>query len=511
MSNVYIQEPPTTGKVLMKTSVGDIEIELWAKETPKACRNFIQLCMEGYYDNTIFHRVVKGFIVQGGDPTGTGEGGESIYGAPFKDEFHTRLRFCRRGLLASANAGKDDNGSQFFFTLAATPELQNKHTIFGKVIGETLYNMLKLEEALVDEDDRPIYPQKILKTEILNNPFVDITPRIESKKNSDAKESKKEKKTGVKNFKLLSFGEEAEEDEEESVILNKQLNNKAKSAHDRLSDPKLSSQPVIDTSEPPNKKLKESDDVDSESDDNALQSSEQIAAIAKEKSEMTERVKNKLKKSKKTSESTKTGSTKAIDNENVEEEEEYNFGKELYEERKKKVEAIKKEIRDLKRTVQNEKKEKEADKKIENDKQEQKRKQSEMLKDYLQTQEEYKKAKQKIPAKGKTREDFTLNLLSKFRNKLQDTKECTKSGSSTMKDVEDEEGEAKDDVEDELWMAHILRCEEKAPVLAKDASTKDDDWFEIYDPRNPLNKRRRGESTNSSRDGKKDKSHSRRR
>lgn len=68
----------------MKTSVGDIEIELWAKETPKACRNFVQLCLDGYYDNCLFHRVVKGFIAQGGDPTGTGEGGESIYGEPFK-------------------------------------------------------------------------------------------------------------------------------------------------------------------------------------------------------------------------------------------------------------------------------------------------------------------------------------------------------------------------------------------------------------------------------------------
>ena len=68
----------------MKTTVGDIDLELWAKETPKACRNFIQLCMEGYYDNTIFHRIIKGFIAQGGDPTGTGEGGESIYGQPFK-------------------------------------------------------------------------------------------------------------------------------------------------------------------------------------------------------------------------------------------------------------------------------------------------------------------------------------------------------------------------------------------------------------------------------------------
>lgn len=70
--------------MLLKTTVGDIDLELWSKETPKACRNFVQLCMEGYYNDTIFHRVVKGFIIQGGDPTGTGTGGESIYGHPFK-------------------------------------------------------------------------------------------------------------------------------------------------------------------------------------------------------------------------------------------------------------------------------------------------------------------------------------------------------------------------------------------------------------------------------------------
>lgn len=71
-------------KVLLVTTCGDIDIELWSKEAPKACRNFVQLCMEGYYDNTIFHRVVKDFIVQGGDPTGTGHGGESVYDRPFK-------------------------------------------------------------------------------------------------------------------------------------------------------------------------------------------------------------------------------------------------------------------------------------------------------------------------------------------------------------------------------------------------------------------------------------------
>ena len=145
MSNIYVQEPPTDGKVLLETTVGDIEVELWSREAPKACRNFVQLCMENYYNKTKFHRVVREFIVQGGDPTGTGRGGESVYGHPFKDEVHSRLRFVRRGLVAMANSGKDDNGSQFFFTMGPTQELQNKHTIFGKVAGNTVYNMLKLQ------------------------------------------------------------------------------------------------------------------------------------------------------------------------------------------------------------------------------------------------------------------------------------------------------------------------------------------------------------------------------
>lgn len=228
MSNIYIQEPPTSGKVLLKTSVGDIDIELWCRETPKTCRNFIQLCMEGYYNGTIFHRVVKGFIAQGidytyihtpfiiyvlmaiklykmlgGDPNGDGTGGESIYGEPFKDEFHSRLRFSRRGLLAMANSGRDDNGSQFFFTLAEAPELQNKHTIFGKVAGDTIYNMLKLEEGVIDHNERPHYPQKINKTEILLNPFDDIQPRI-TKKKDESEKLKKKKEKGIK-YVLLDF------------------------------------------------------------------------------------------------------------------------------------------------------------------------------------------------------------------------------------------------------------------------------------------------------------------
>ena len=134
MSNVYIHEPPTQGKVLMTTSLGELDIELWSKEAPLACRNFIQLCIDGYYTGTIFHRIIPQFMVQGGDRSGTGDEGESIYGNPFKLESHQRLRFCRRGLLATAGAHPNDNTSQFFFSLGAHEHLNRKHTIFGQVI-----------------------------------------------------------------------------------------------------------------------------------------------------------------------------------------------------------------------------------------------------------------------------------------------------------------------------------------------------------------------------------------
>lgn len=237
----------------MSTSVGDIDIELWSKEAPKACRNFIQLCLEGFYNETIFHRVVKGFIVQGGDPTGTGLGGESIYGEPFKDEFHSRLRFERRGLVAMANAGKDDNLSQFFFTMAPAPELQNKHTIFGKVTGSTVYNMLKLQEAVVDHNERPEYPHKILSAEVLRNPFDDMIARPSvrhqpDKTDKDSKTKSTSKSRATKDFKLLSFGDEAEEEEEEvDLIVRQDLKDQSKSSHDLIkNDPKLSTKSAGD-------------------------------------------------------------------------------------------------------------------------------------------------------------------------------------------------------------------------------------------------------------------------
>ncbi|OAD55043.1 Peptidyl-prolyl cis-trans isomerase CWC27 like protein [Eufriesea mexicana] len=259
MNNIYIQGPPTMAKVTMKTTIDDIKLELWAKETPKACRNFIQLCVEGYYHDPIFH-------TQGGNPTGTGESGK-IYGGLFKDEFHTRLRFCQRDLFVMAYAGKDDNNSQFFFTLGSTPDLQNKHTIFGNVTGETIYNMLNFEEALVDENDRSLYPSRLIKTIILNNPFADIPRIIVQEEFSLDSIILYNEKFCYKDFNLLSFGEAAEEDEEESVMLNRKFSDQGKSARDHLTDSKLSSEPAVVLPGLANKKRKEDCSNDWESDD----------------------------------------------------------------------------------------------------------------------------------------------------------------------------------------------------------------------------------------------------
>eukprot|EP00116_Pleurobrachia_bachei_P003928 sb/3464190/ len=212
--------------------------------------------------------------ISGGDPTGTGQGGESIYGSDFPDEVHQRLKFIRRGLVAMANSGTpDSNGSQFFITLGECSELQKKHTIFGKVSGNTIFNVLRMAELETDSNERPLEPPSIRKTEVLNNPFDDIEPR-ESRhlKTLDShdilslycrtqqpvskelsrltlsaekkKEKKKSQMKATKNYKLLSFGDEAEEDEEETEQVSTKIG-KISSAHDKLSDPKLSKEIAV--------------------------------------------------------------------------------------------------------------------------------------------------------------------------------------------------------------------------------------------------------------------------
>ncbi len=119
---------------VMKTNMGTIEIELFEKQAPKTVENFVGLANKNYYNGIIFHRVIDKFMIQGGDPTGTGTAGESIWGKKFNDEFSPDLNHTKPGILSMANAGPNTNGSQFFITLAPTPWLDGKHTIFGQVV-----------------------------------------------------------------------------------------------------------------------------------------------------------------------------------------------------------------------------------------------------------------------------------------------------------------------------------------------------------------------------------------
>ena len=151
---------------ILKTRHGDIKIKLFEKDAPKTCENFITHIKNGYYNGLIFHRVIREFMIQGGDPTGTGRGGESIWGKPFKDEFSPNLKFDRKGLLAMANAGPNTNGSQFFITTVETPWLNNHHTIFGEVV-EGYEAVEKIENCRTGFMDKPAEEQKIIKAEIL--------------------------------------------------------------------------------------------------------------------------------------------------------------------------------------------------------------------------------------------------------------------------------------------------------------------------------------------------------
>lgn len=148
--------------VVFETNLGNFEITLKPDVAPKTCENFLGLVAKGYYDGLIFHRVIKGFMIQGGDPTGTGAGGQSIWGKNFGDEFKSEVKFDKPGLLAMANRGPNTNGSQFFITTAMTPWLNMRHTIFGEVT--TGYDIVrKIETSPTAPGDRPVEPIKIKK------------------------------------------------------------------------------------------------------------------------------------------------------------------------------------------------------------------------------------------------------------------------------------------------------------------------------------------------------------
>ncbi|XP_020337829.1 peptidyl-prolyl cis-trans isomerase-like 1 [Oncorhynchus kisutch] len=153
-------QPPT---VSLETTMGTIVVELYWRHAPKMCKNFAELARRGYYNK--FHRIIKDFMLQGGDPTGTGRGGASIFGNQFEDELNPDLKFTGAGILAMANAGPDTNGSQFFLTLGPTQWLDGKHSIFGRVCQViSVVNRVGMVET--NSQDRPADDIKILRTTV---------------------------------------------------------------------------------------------------------------------------------------------------------------------------------------------------------------------------------------------------------------------------------------------------------------------------------------------------------
>merc|ERR1712039_988835 len=138
---------------------GDIVVKLFFQECPKSVENFTVHSKNGYYDNTIFHRVIQGFMIQTGDPQGDGTGGESMWGEEFEDEFHRSLKHDRAGTVSMANAGPNTNGSQFFITTVTTPWLNNKHTIFGRVT-RGLNVVMKIQDQKANKLGEPWKPVK---------------------------------------------------------------------------------------------------------------------------------------------------------------------------------------------------------------------------------------------------------------------------------------------------------------------------------------------------------------
>ena len=232
MSELYTSEPPTSGKVIVETNYGNIDIELFTLEAPKSCRNFIQHCLNKYYNGCIFFKIFKNFMIQTGDPTNTGNGGESIYHEDFRDELHSRLKFSHRGIVAMANKNKpNSNGSQFFITLDKCSEMDKKYTIFGKVTGPTFFNAVTISNLSANEDGVPLMKDeekpRITNTQVVINPFKDLKPTVVIKDDDNSGKSKKKKKPKKLKIKYSTdkmFFQDSEDESENND--NKEIKNK---------------------------------------------------------------------------------------------------------------------------------------------------------------------------------------------------------------------------------------------------------------------------------------------
>ncbi|KAM4055375.1 cyclophilin type peptidyl-prolyl cis-trans isomerase/CLD domain-containing protein [Hirsutella rhossiliensis] len=195
----------TKGYAKMETNLGDLTIELQTETAPKAVWNFIRLAQKGYYKGVAFHRNIPGFMIQGGDPSGTGKGGSSIWGKNFNDEFEGPLAHNARGIISMANKGKNTNSSQFFITYTAASHLDRKHTIFGRVTSG-LDVLTKLEAVPTDGSDRPLNKIFIKDLVVLIDPFEEFLAQHREQQSREARREEIVRQGGTEDDKLTWTG-----------------------------------------------------------------------------------------------------------------------------------------------------------------------------------------------------------------------------------------------------------------------------------------------------------------
>lgn len=175
-------KPLKKGYLQLHTTLGDVNLELHCDIVPKTCENFLALAEGGYYTGTCFHRSIKNFMIQGGDPTGTGKGGVSVFGDKgFPDEFDSRLLHDGRGVLSMANSGPGTNGSQFFILYKSARHLDSKHSVFGRVVGG-FDTLTKMEKVATDDEDRLLQQVQITGVTVFVNPYKDLLEEEKRKK-----------------------------------------------------------------------------------------------------------------------------------------------------------------------------------------------------------------------------------------------------------------------------------------------------------------------------------------
>lgn len=188
---VRYQRVKKKGYVSLKTNLGVLNLEIYCDILPKTSENFIRHCDRGYYNGTKFHRSIRHFMIQGGDPEGTGKGGESIWGKAFKDEFRPNLSHKGRGVLSMANSGPNTNKSQFFITYRSCTHLDGKHTIFGRVVGG-LATLSAMEAIETDNKDTPIEDIIIEEASIFVDPFKEADEQLAEERRLELEKRKVE-------------------------------------------------------------------------------------------------------------------------------------------------------------------------------------------------------------------------------------------------------------------------------------------------------------------------------